>query len=60
MSLPLDSIYDKTEGDAIQPNLTPSGVVKYSQQTAFNLAMWNLALIIFIGIILVGLFYILA
>ena len=46
--------------DAMQANLTPAGVVKNSQQAAFNLAMWNLALVVFIGITVVGLFYILA
>lgn len=46
--------------DAQQANMTPSGVVKNSQQAALNLAIWNLALVVFIGLILVGLFYILA
>jgi len=60
MSLPLDSNYDKTEGDAMQANMTPSGVIKNSQQAAFNLIIWNLALVVSIGIIAVGLYYLLA
>ena len=46
--------------DAIQPKMTPSSVVKNSQQAAFNLIIWNLALVVSIGIVVVGLFYILA
>ena len=46
--------------DALQANLTPSSVVKNSQQAAFNLIIWNLALVVSIGIVVVGLFYILA
>ena len=46
--------------DALQANLTPTSVVKNSQQAAFNLAIWNFVLFVFIGIIVIGVFYILA
>jgi hypothetical protein len=44
----------------MQANLTPTGVVKNSQQASFNLFIWNLALVIFIGITVIGLYYVLA
>jgi hypothetical protein len=46
--------------DAMQANLTPTSVVKNSEQASFNLFMWNLALVIFIGIAVIGLYYVLA
>ncbi|HXV99983.1 MAG TPA: hypothetical protein VEC93_16310 [Anaerolineae bacterium] len=46
--------------DAMQANLTPTTVVKNSEQASFNLFMWNLALVIFIGIAVIGLYYVLA
>jgi len=46
--------------DAMQANLTPTSVVKNSEQASFILFMWNLALFIFIGIALIGLYYVLA
>ncbi|MBE7554374.1 MAG: hypothetical protein HS126_25260 [Anaerolineales bacterium] len=45
--------------DAAQPGMTSSGIVKTSQQALLNLIMWNTTLIIFIGIVIVGLYYLL-
>jgi high-affinity Fe2+/Pb2+ permease len=43
--------------DAMQPNLTPVGVVRASQQAQFTLIAWILILIIFVGLVLVGVYY---
>jgi hypothetical protein len=43
--------------DATQPNLTPAGIVRTSQEAQFTLIALILILIIFLGLVFVGVYF---
>lgn len=43
--------------DSAHPNLTPAGIVRTSQEAQFTVIAWILVLIIFFGLVLVGVYY---
>jgi hypothetical protein len=43
--------------DSAHPNLTPAGIVRTSQEAQFAVIAWTLILIIFVGLVFVGIYY---
>jgi len=44
--------------DSAHPNMTPSGLVKTSRQALIDIIMWSFLLILLVGMVVAGLYYI--
>jgi heme/copper-type cytochrome/quinol oxidase subunit 2 len=43
--------------DSAHPTMTPAGIVRTSQEAQFTVIAWTLVLIIFLGLVLVGVYF---
>lgn len=43
--------------DSAHPDMTPAGIVRTSQEAQFAVIAWTVVLIIFVGLVFVGVYY---